>query len=91
MKASPKLLWSVFGLLAIVSVGCMGYGLLVYDLTLVLVHDTLHEVGQLNDDQRNALYPALLNAYRPVLVGLALTILGWITFSAVILRSSIRK
>ena len=84
MRKSTELL---FWVLLVSSVLCAGYGLLVYHLTPLLVHDTLHVAGQqLNDVQRSALYPALLKAYRPPIFGSAAVLTLWIVY-AVIVRS----
>ena len=65
---------------------CVGWSLHVCNLTPTLVHDTLHGVGQLNDAQRNALYPALLKAYRPIVFGCAAALAAWILFAVFVLR-----
>jgi len=74
--------------LLLASIICVGYALLVYSHTPMLVHDTLHGIGQLNDAQREVLYPALLKAYGPIVFGCAIALLAWIIFAAVVLRSS---
>ena len=77
----------ILWILLFASVACAGWGLLVYNLTPMLVHDTLHGVGQLNDAQRDVLYPALLKAYRVPIFGAAGVSLGWIVYAVIVHRS----
>ena len=87
MNKRSEIIWMAFGVLLLGSLVCVGYALLVYHHTPMLVHDTLHGVGQLTDAQRDALYPALLKAYRPIVFGCATALLAWILFAAFVLRS----
>jgi hypothetical protein len=87
MNKRSKIIWFIFGVLLIGSVVFVGWALRVYNLTPMLVHDTLHGVGQLNDAQRDALYPALLKAYRPIVFGCAAALAAWILFTVFVLRS----
>jgi hypothetical protein len=85
------ILWPVFTVLTVGSLICAGYFVLVYSLTPMLVHDTLHGIQPLTDQQRESLYPALLKAYRPVLFGCSLALVGWIAFAAMLVRSLSRQ
>lgn len=87
MNKGSGMVWMTFGVLLLGSLVCVGYALIVYNHTPMLVHDSLHGVGQLNDAQREALYPALLKAYRPIVFGCAAILLAWILFAVFVLRS----
>lgn len=86
MNKRNELIWSIFGLLTVCSLGGVGWALHVFNLTPMLIHDSLHRVGQLNDAQRDALYLAILNAYRPIVFGGAAILLAWFLFTLLALR-----
>jgi hypothetical protein len=86
MSKKSEIIWLMFGILLLGSLVVVGWSLNVYHHTPMLVHDTLHGVGQLSDTQREALYPALLKAYRPVVFGGAGALLAWILFTMFVLR-----
>jgi len=53
----------------------------------MLVHDTMHVVGQqLTDAQLEALYPALMKAYRPIVFGGAFVLGAWIVLAWLALK-----
>ena len=82
-----QFLWGIFTVLSLVSVMGAGWALLVYSLTPTLVHDTMHVVGQqLTDAQQEALYPALMKAYRPIIFGGAVVLIAWIALAGIALR-----
>jgi hypothetical protein len=85
-KQSYILRW-LFTLLAFISVIGAAWALWVYNLTPMLVHDTMHVVGQqLTDAQQEALYPALMKAYRPIVFGGAFVSGAWIILAWMALR-----
>jgi hypothetical protein len=86
-----EITWVVFTVLFLGSVACSGYGLLVYHHTPMLVHDTLHNVQQLTDEQGESLYPALLKAYKPVVFGFLGASIGWAVFTALVISSLVRE
>jgi len=86
MGKPTKFLWMLFGALVLGSLACVGYSLFVYHFTPLLVHDTLQGVEQLNDAQAQALYLALMKAYRPAVFGCATALLAWILFAVFALR-----
>ena len=82
---------AIFTILALVSLTGAAYAVLVYVHTPMLIHDTMYVIGQeLTDPQRDALYLALLKAYRPIIFGGAAVVIGWTALVAVVLRGKLR-
>jgi hypothetical protein len=86
MTKQSYILNLLFTLLAFVSLIGAAWAVWVYLHTPLLIHDTMHVVGQqLTEPQRNALYPALGKAYRPIVFGGAIVVVAWVILAGVLI------